>query len=62
MRMSQPGPPGQANVAPWRRWLLPGIIAAYFVTLLVLPRGAAPGMPLTYTQFVADVGAARSAR
>ena len=57
MRMSQPGPPGQANAAPWRRWLLPGIIAAFFVTLLVLPRGAAPGTPLTYTQFVADVGA-----
>jgi cell division protease FtsH len=57
MRMSQPGPPGQANAAPWQRWLLPGIIAAFFVTLLVLPRGAAPGTPLTYTQFVADVGA-----
>ena len=57
MRMSQPGPPGQANAAPWRRWLLPGIIAAFFVTLLALPRGAAPGTPLTYTQFVADVGA-----
>jgi hypothetical protein len=23
MRMSQPGPRGQANAAPWRRWLLP---------------------------------------
>ena len=23
MRMSQPGPPGHANVAPWRRWLIP---------------------------------------
>jgi cell division protease FtsH len=57
MRMSQPGPPGQANAAPWRRWLLPGIIAAFFVTLFALPRGAAAGMPLTYTQFVADVGA-----
>ncbi len=57
MRMSQPGPPGQANAAPWRRWLLPGIIAAFFVTLLAVPRGAAAGMPLTYTQFVADVGA-----
>jgi cell division protease FtsH len=57
MRMSQPGPPGQANAAPWQRWLLPGIIAAFFVTLLVLPRGAAPGTPLSYTQFVADVGA-----
>ena len=57
MRMSQPGPPGQANAAPWQRWLLPGVIAAFFVTLLVLPRGAAPGTPLTYTRFVADVGA-----
>ena len=57
MRMSQPGPPGQADAAPWQRWLLPGIIAAFFVTLLVLPRGAAPGTPLTYTQFVADIGA-----
>ena len=57
MRMSQPGPPGQANAAPWRRWLLPGVIAAFFVALLALPRGAAPGTPLTYTQFVADVGA-----
>jgi hypothetical protein len=26
------------------------------VALLALPRGAAPGTPLTYTQFVADVG------
>jgi cell division protease FtsH len=57
MRTSSPGPPGQANVAPWRRWLLPGIIAAFFVALFALPRGAAAGMPLTYTQFVADVGA-----
>ncbi|HJZ03527.1 MAG TPA: ATP-dependent metallopeptidase FtsH/Yme1/Tma family protein, partial [Streptosporangiaceae bacterium] len=57
MRTSSPGPPGQANVAPWRRWLFPGIIAAFFVTLLALPRGAAAGLPLTYTQFVADVGA-----
>ena len=57
MRMSQPGPPGQANAAPWRRWLLPAAIAAVFVALLALPRGAAPGLPLTYTRFVADVGA-----
>jgi cell division protease FtsH len=57
MRMSQPGPPGQANAAPWRRWLLPAAIAAGFVTVLALPRGAAPSTPLTYTQFVADVGA-----
>src|SRR5580693_7944582 len=57
MRKSQPGPPGQANDAPWRRWLLPAAIGAGFVTLLALPRGVAPGPPLTYTRFVADVGA-----
>jgi cell division protease FtsH len=57
MRMSQPGPPGQANVAPWRRWLLPAAIGVGFLTLLALPRGAVPGTALSYTQFVADVGA-----
>ena len=57
MRTSSPGPPGRADAAPWRSWLVPGIIAAFFVALLVLPRAAAPGMPLSYTRFVADVGA-----
>ena len=56
MRMSQSGPPGQANAARWRRWLLPAAIAGFLV-LLVLPRGAAPGTELSYTRFVADVGA-----
>ncbi len=56
MRMSQPGPRGQATTAPWRRWLLPlGMVG--FLALLALPRGAAPGTPLSYTRFVADVGA-----
>ena len=56
MRMSQPGPRGQATTAAWRRWLLPvGMIG--FLALLALSRGAAPGMPLSYTRFVADVGA-----
>ncbi len=57
MRMSQPGPTGHAHPAPWRRWLLPAAVMASFVTLLILPRGAAPGMPLSYTRFLADVGA-----
>jgi cell division protease FtsH len=57
MRTSSPVPPGRANAASWRSWLLPGIIVAFFVALLALPRGAAAGTPLTYTQFVADVGA-----
>jgi hypothetical protein len=56
MRMSQPGPPGHANAAPWQRWLIPAAIVG-FLALLTLPPGATPGMPLTYTQFVADVGA-----
>jgi cell division protease FtsH len=57
MRMSPPGPPGQANTASWRRWLLPAAIGAGFLALLILPRGAAPAMTLSYTRFVADVGA-----
>ncbi len=57
MRTSRPGPPGHANAAPWVRWLFPAAVAAGFVALLVLPRGAAPGPALSYTRFVADVGA-----
>jgi cell division protease FtsH len=57
MRTSQPGPPGCANAAPWVRWLLPAGVAAGFLTLLALPRGAAPGTALSYTRFLADVGA-----
>src|ERR1700733_4829140 len=56
MRTSQPGPPGQAT-APWRRWLLPAAFAAGLLTLLTLPRGAAPGTALSYSRFLADVGA-----
>jgi len=37
--------------------VFPAAIGAGFVTLLVLPRGAAPGMALSYTRFLADVGA-----
>src|ERR1700733_540076 len=55
MRTSQPGPPGQAT-PPWRRWLLPAAFAAGLLTLLTLPRGAAPGTALSYTRFLADVG------
>jgi cell division protease FtsH len=57
MRTSRPGPPGHANAAPWVRWLLPAAVAAGFVALLVLPHGATPGPALSYTRFVADVGA-----
>jgi cell division protease FtsH len=57
MRTSSPGPPGHANAASWRRWLFPAAIAAGLVTLLALPRAAAPGTVLSYTRFLADVSA-----
>src|ERR1700691_1510292 len=56
MRMSQPGPSGQINAAPWRRWLLP-LAAVGFLVLLTLSWDTAAGPPLSYTRFVADVGA-----
>jgi hypothetical protein len=33
MRMSQPGPPGQANAAPWQRWLLPAAMVGFLVLM-----------------------------
>src|ERR1700722_13338363 len=57
MRTSQPGPPGHASAASWVRRLFPTAVLASFVVLLALPRGAAPGPALTYTRFLADVGA-----
>jgi len=57
MRTSSPGPPGRADAAQWRRWVFPAAIAAGLVTLLALPRGAAPGPALSYTKFLADVSA-----
>jgi cell division protease FtsH len=57
MRTSQPGPPGHANAAQWRRWVFPAAAAAGFVALLALPRGAASGPALSYTKFLADVSA-----
>jgi len=62
MRTSSPEPPGQADAAPWRRWLLPAALAAGLVTLLALPRGAAPGMALSYTKFLAMSAPGQSAR
>jgi cell division protease FtsH len=58
MRMFPPGPGGQAQPAPWRRWLLPVALAAGFVVLLAVPRGAAAhGVRLTYSRFTTDVTA-----
>jgi hypothetical protein len=49
MRTSQPGPHGQANATPWRRWLLPAAVTASFVTLLALSSRASRGIQLTLT-------------
>jgi cell division protease FtsH len=57
MRSPLPSPRGQADAAQWRRWLLPAAVTASFVTLLALSHGAPAPRPLSYTQFVADVGA-----
>ena len=57
MRTSEPGPHGQATPTPWRRWLLPLGGTAVILALLALPRGGPPGMMLSYTRFVGDVGA-----
>ena len=57
MPTTQPGPSGQGTAALWRRWLLPAAVAASFLTLLVFAAGTPRGLPLTYTQFAADVGA-----
>jgi hypothetical protein len=57
VHMSQPGPHGQVNAARWRRWLFPAALAAGLVTLLAVSGGPPARAPLTYTKFVADVGA-----
>lgn len=56
MRMSQPGPRGQAHPAPWWRWLLPLGGIAVIVTQLALPVGSRRGMVLSYSRFMADAG------
>ena len=62
MRTSQPGPPGQANMAPWQRWLLPGIIVAFFVALFALPRGAVAGARFPRAAVVHEQDIARRAQ
>jgi cell division protease FtsH len=55
MRMSQPGPNGQAHPATWWRWLLPLGGIAVIVTLLALPNGSPQGTVMSYSRFLADV-------
>ena len=57
MRTYQPSPRGQAPPVTWRQWLLPLGAAAGIVGLLTLSPGAPSGVPLSYSQFLTDVGA-----
>jgi cell division protease FtsH len=54
--MTSPPPRGQATAGSWRRWLLPLGATAGVVALLTLSRGSPPGLPLSYSQFLTDVG------
>jgi cell division protease FtsH len=56
MRMSQPGPRGQANAARWLQWL-PLVGLAGVLVLVARTPGAPSGRALSYSQFLADVGA-----
>src|SRR5580693_10680937 len=59
MRMSQPGPRDQANAARWLQWLqwLPLVGLAGVLVLVARTPGAPSGRALSYSQFLADVGA-----
>src|SRR5258707_5828863 len=57
MRMAEPGPEGRTPQAARWRWLLPLGVTAVIFTLLTLPLGVAPGMVLSYSRFLSDVGA-----
>jgi cell division protease FtsH len=57
MHTYQPSPRGQAPTVTWRHWLLPLGAAAGIVVLLALSPAAPSGIPLSYSQFLNDVGA-----
>jgi FtsH Extracellular len=57
MRTYQPSPRGQAPTVAWRHWLLPLGAAAGIVALLALSPAGPSGIPLSYSQFLNDVGA-----
>ena len=56
MRTYRPGPQGRATAFMWRQWLLPLGITVGVVALLALPQGSPPDPPLSYSQFLAEVG------
>jgi hypothetical protein len=57
MRIYQPGPGGQATAVTWRQWLLPLGATAGILALVTLSQGSQPGVELSYSRFLADVGA-----
>jgi cell division protease FtsH len=56
MRTYRPGPRGRATAVTWRQWLLPLGATAGVFALLALTQGGPPDPPLTYSQFLAEVG------
>ena len=56
MRTYRPGPRGRATAVTWRQWLLPLGATAGVLALLALTQGGPPDPPLTYSQFLGEVG------
>ena len=56
MRTYRPGPRGRATVVTWRQWLLPLGATAGALGLLALTQGSPPDPPLSYSQFLGQVG------
>jgi cell division protease FtsH len=56
MRTYRPGPRGRATAVTWRQWLLPLGATVGVLALLALGQGGPPDRPLSYSQFLAEVG------
>jgi cell division protease FtsH len=56
MRTYPPGSQGRATAVMWRQWLLPLGATAGVLILLAMSQGSPPGPPLSYSQFLAEVG------
>jgi cell division protease FtsH len=57
MRTYRPGPRDRATAVAWRQWLLPLGATVGVLALLALTQGGPPDPPLSYSQFLAQVGA-----
>jgi cell division protease FtsH len=56
MRTYRPGPRGRATPVTWRQWLPPLGATAGVLALVALTQGGPPDPPLTYSQFLGEVG------